>query len=248
MANDHILIIEDDETIAELERDFLEINGFKTTWERSGVKGRDAALCGNFDLILLDLMLPDIDGFSICRSIRDKINVPILMVTARGEEIDKVRGLGLGADDYITKPFTPSELAARIKSHIARFKRITEAAGSAITASKSMFPGGDIVAGDLTLNPATRRVFVCGTEIDLANKEYELLFFLATNPEIVFDKEKLYDKIWGEDMCGELSTVKEHINRLRKKIEKDPANPVHIQTVWGVGYRFCPTTARMPAL
>jgi DNA-binding response OmpR family regulator len=202
-------------------------------------------------------MLPGIDGYAICRAIRNKINVPILMVTARGEETDKVRGLGLGADDYITKPFTPAELVARIKSHIARFRRIFESAripdaarlssslskpSSAEIASDTVasnIVASDIVAGDLAINPATRRVFVSGTEIELANKEYELLVFLASNPEIVFDKEKLYDKIWGETLYGDLNTVKEHINRLRKKIEKDPANPVHIQTVWGAGYRFC---------
>ncbi|GHV35562.1 hypothetical protein AGMMS4952_27780 [Spirochaetia bacterium] len=163
MANERILIIEDDDTIADLERDFLEINGFETMRESDGVKGMERAISGGFDLILLDLMLPGIDGYAICRAIRDKINVPILMVTARGEEIDKVRGLGLGADDYITKPFTPSELVARIKSHIARFKRITEAAQLITTASKSTYPEGDIVIGDLTINPATRRVFISET-------------------------------------------------------------------------------------
>ncbi|GHU70917.1 DNA-binding response regulator [Spirochaetia bacterium] len=241
MANKRILIIEDDDTIAELERDFLEINGFETMRESDGVKGMERALSGGFDLILLDLMLPGIDGFHICRAIRDKINVPILMVTARGEETDKIRGLGLGADDYITKPFTPAELVARIKSHIARFRRILESAGTSESAPTSITSKStsDIIAGDLTINPAARRVFVSETEIELANKEYELLFFLASNPEIVFDKEKLYNKIWGEDMYGGINTVKEHINRLRKKIEKDPANPVHIQTVWGAGYRFC---------
>ena len=245
MANERILIIEDDDTIAELERDFLEINGFETAREREGIKGRERALSGGFDLILLDLMLPGIDGYTICRAIRDKINVPILMVTAQGEETDKVRGLGLGADDYITKPFTPSELVARIKSHIVRFKRIfesariTEVAQNNAIAIKATPPNSEIIASDLTINPATRRVFVSGLEIELANKEYELLFFLATNPEIVFDKEKLYDKIWGEDMYGDLNTVKEHINRLRKKIEKDSGHPAHIQTVWGAGYRFC---------
>ncbi|GHV45513.1 DNA-binding response regulator [Spirochaetia bacterium] len=248
MANDNaarprILIIEDDDTIAELERDFLEINGFITERESDGLKGTERALKDTFDLILLDLMLPGIDGFGICRAIRDKINVPILMVTARGEETDKVRGLGLGADDYITKNFTPAELVARIKSHIARFRRITEAARQTTTiekreAAEKEIIVSDIVAGNLVMNPLTRRVFVSGTEIELANKEYELLFFLASNPEIVFSKEKLYNKIWGEDMYGDINTVREHITRLRKKIERDPSNPVHIQTVWGAGYRF----------
>ncbi|GHU70578.1 DNA-binding response regulator [Spirochaetia bacterium] len=249
MANDNaarprILIIEDDDTIAELERDFLEINGFETARESDGLKGMERALKDTFDLILLDLMLPGIDGFSICRSIRDKINVPILMVTARGEETDKVRGLGLGADDYITKNFTPAELVARIKSHIARFKRITETARQTTTiekreAAEKEIIVSDIAAGNIVINPSTRRVFVSETEIELANKEYELLFFLASNPEIVFSKEKLYNKIWGEDMYGDINTVREHITRLRKKTERDPSNPVHIQTVWGTGYRFC---------
>jgi DNA-binding response OmpR family regulator len=183
-------------------------------------------------------MLPGMDGYAICRAIRNKIDVPILMVTARGEETDKVRGLGLGADDYITKPFTPAELVARIKSHIARFRRIQESARLASTLSKPATAEGDIVARDLAIHPATRRVFVLDTEIELTNKEYELLFFLVSNPEIVFNKEKLYEKIWGEDRYGDLNTVKEHINRIRKKIEKDPAKPAYIQTVWGAGYRF----------
>ncbi|MDR1894274.1 MAG: response regulator transcription factor [Spirochaetales bacterium] len=234
--------MEDDDTIAELERDLLEINGFITERESDGVKGMERALKGTFDLILLDLMLPGIDGYAICRAIRDKINVPILMVTARGEETDKVRGLGLGADDYITKNFTPAELVARIKSHIARFKRITEAArienANSGAVKKPEEAEKNIAAGNLIINPASRRVFVSEAEIELANKEYELLFFLASNPEIVFSKEKLYNKIWGENMYGDLNTVREHITRLRKKIESDPANPVHIQTVWGAGYRF----------
>ncbi|MDR0759554.1 MAG: response regulator transcription factor [Treponema sp.] len=237
MPNKHetkplILIIEDDDTIASLERDFLEIAGFETVRESDGVKGMERAITGGFDLILLDLMLPGIDGYAICRAVRDKTTVPILMVTARGAEIDIVRGLGLGADDYITKPFTPAELVARIKSHIARFKRLTQAV------STNGLSEGSIIARDLIINSTTREVFVCGEAIELTNKEYELLLFLASNPKIVFDKEKLYDKIWGEDMYGDLNTVKEHINRLRKKIEKDPSNPAYIQTLWGAGYRF----------
>jgi DNA-binding response OmpR family regulator len=237
-AKPRILIIEDDDTIACLERDFLEIAGYETARESDGRKGQERALSGGFDLILLDLMLPGKDGYEICRAIRDKISAPVLMVTARGEEYDKVRGLGLGADDYITKPFTPAELTARITSHLARFKRITEAARLAGAAAKPAPAGQEIIAGDLSINPATRSVFVSGKEIELTNKEFDLLVFLARNPKIVFDKETLYDRIWGEDMCGELATVKEHINRIRKKIENDPSNPGHIQTVWGAGYRF----------
>jgi DNA-binding response OmpR family regulator len=231
-AKPRILIIEDDDTIVELERGYLEINGFAIEWESDGVQGMAHALSGGFDLILLDLMLPGIDGYAICRAIREKIDVPILMVTALGEEIDKVRGLGIGADDYITKPFTLAELTARIKSHIARFRRITKAA----RITDAAVP---LELGDLTINPASRRVFVAETEIELTNKEYELLYFLASNPEIIFDKEKLYGKIWGADMYGDINTVREHINRIRKKIEKDSGHPEHIQTVWGAGYRFC---------
>jgi DNA-binding response OmpR family regulator len=232
---ERILIIEDDDTIAELERDFLEIAGYATVRESNGTKGIERALSESFDLILLDLMLPGKDGYAVCRAIRDKINVPILMVTAKGEELDKLRGFGLGADDYITKPFTPAELTARIKSHITRFKRITDAARKT---TDFQCNEEEITIGDIVITPATRRVLVSGKEIELANKEYELLLFLASNPEIVFDKEKIYNKIWGEDRYGDINTVKEHINRLRKKIEKDPEKPQNIQTVWGAGYRF----------
>jgi DNA-binding response OmpR family regulator len=226
-----VLIIEDDSDIAGIEKDFLEINGFETAIESDGIKGMKRALEERFDLILLDLMLPGKDGLSICREIREKIDVPILMVTARTEDIDKVRGLGLGADDYITKPFSPSELVARVKSHIARFKRLTQKQNNAQKANKIDF-------GWLKINHETRRVFVNEKEITLTNKEYEMLYFFASHEDTVFSKETLYDKIWGEDMYGEMKTVTVHINRLREKIENDPAKPQHIQTVWGAGYRF----------
>jgi DNA-binding response OmpR family regulator len=176
-------------------------------------------------------MLPGKDGLSICREIREKIDVPILMVTARTEDIDKVRGLGLGADDYITKPFSPSELVARVKSHIARFKRLTQKQNNAHKTNEIDF-------GWLKINHETRRVCVNEKEIMLTNKEYEMLYFFASHEDTVFSKETLYDKIWGEDMYGEMKTVTVHINRLREKIENDPAKPQHIQTVWGAGYRF----------
>jgi DNA-binding response OmpR family regulator len=228
-----ILIIEDDITIAALTRNFLENAGFETEHESDGLKGQKLAIAGGFDLILLDIMLPGKDGYAICRAIRDTINVPILMLTARGEETDKVHGLELGADDYITKPFTPAELTARIKSHIARFNRLTQAA-----ALDSGSNCREIISGDLVINPSSRIVCICGREIDLTRREYDLLFFLASHPKTVFDKEKIYNKIWGEDIYGDLNTVKEHINRIRKKIEKDPSNPEYIQTLWGAGYRF----------
>ncbi|MDR1248436.1 MAG: response regulator transcription factor [Treponema sp.] len=229
-----ILIIEDDSAIAEVERDFLEINGFETFIESDGIKGMEQALNGGFDLILLDLMLPGKGGYDICRAIREKIDVPILMVSARIEDIDKVRGLGLGADDYISKPFSPTELVARVKAHIARYERLK---GSTKPPENK---SGEIDLDYLKIMPSMRRVYAAGEEIALTNKEYELLLFLAANPEIVFSRKRLYDQIWGEDMYGELKTVTVHIKRLREKIESDPANPRHIQTVWGVGYRFVP--------
>jgi DNA-binding response OmpR family regulator len=228
-----ILIIEDDAAIAEIERDFLEINGFETVIESNGIKGMERALNGGFDLILLDIMLPGKSGYDICKSIREKIDIPILMVTARTGDIDKVRGLGLGADDYISKPFSPTELVARVKTHIARYERLTK--NSLVTPEVK-----EIDMGWLVLNSGTRRVMVFGREISLANKEYELLYFFASNPEMVFSRERIYDQLWGENMYGDLKTVTVHIKRLREKIERDPANPRHIQTVWGAGYRFVP--------
>jgi DNA-binding response OmpR family regulator len=226
-----ILIIEDDPDIAALEKDFLEINNFEAVIEGDGLKGMERALKEQYALILLDLMLPGKDGMTICRELRTKIDIPILMVTARIEDIDKIRGLGLGADDYITKPFSPAELAARVKSHIARYIRLTKKADSSKAAEELDF-------GDLRIDCNAHRVFVHDTEVILTHKEYELLYFLATNKEIVFSKEQIYDKIWGEDMYGDMKTVAVHINRLREKTEKNPSQPAHIQTVWGAGYRF----------
>jgi DNA-binding response OmpR family regulator len=226
-----ILIIEDDTSIAEVECDFLEINGFEVITETDGIKGMEKALNGVFDLILLDLMLLGKNGYEICKSIREKIDVPILMVTARIEDVDKVRGLGLGADDYISKPFSPTELVARVKAHIAQYERLKR---SDPTKNKT----GEIDLGYLKIIPTIRRVYAAGTEVMLTNKEYELLLFLVSNPEIVFSREHLYNQIWGEDLYGDLKTVTVHINRLREKIEYDPANPRYIQTVWGAGYRF----------
>jgi DNA-binding response OmpR family regulator len=227
-----VLIVEDDPAIAEVERDFLEIDGFEVIHETDGRKGMERALSGNIDIILLDLMLPGINGYEICKNIREKIDIPILMVTARIEDMDKVRGLGLGADDYISKPFSPTELVARVKAHINRYKRLKN--GTIPAQNKT----GEIDFGRLKIIPATRRVYVEDREITLANKEYELLLFFASNPEIVLSKERLYDKVWGEDTFGDLNTITVHINRLREKIEKDPSKPQHIQTVWGAGYRF----------
>jgi DNA-binding response OmpR family regulator len=227
-----VLIIEDDISIADIERDFLEIEGFDVIHETDGRKGMERALADDIDIILLDLMLPGMGGYEICKAIREKIDIPILMVTARIEDIDKVRGLGLGADDYISKPFSPAELAARVKAHISRYKRLKT--GNTPEQNKPE----EIDLGRLKIIPAARRVYVESREITLANKEYELLLFFASNPEIVMSKERLYNKVWGEDTYGDLNTVTVHIKRLREKIEQDPSKPLHIQTVWGAGYRF----------
>ena len=228
-----ILIIEDDVSIAEIERDFLEINGFTAELRHDGHSGLAEGLRGGYDLILLDIMLPGLDGYEICRRLRGNVNVPILMVTARSEDVDKVRGLGLGADDYICKPFSPTELVARVRANLAQFERLTAAA-----AGQERDENRDIVLGALRLNPQTRRVYVREAEVELKNKEFELLCYLVSNPDKVFTKEQLYESIWGMDALGDTKTVAVHVNRLREKIEADPQNPVHIQTVWGVGYRY----------
>ncbi|WP_026888313.1 response regulator transcription factor [Clostridium beijerinckii] len=224
-----ILIVEDDKSIAEIERDFLEISGFETFIVADGMEGLKHASSGEYDLILLDLMLPNIDGYEICKKIRGSINIPIIMVTARIEDVDKIRGLGLGADDYISKPFSPTELVARVKANLAQYERLT---------TGNSEKNEEIQVGSVRINSKAHRVYVDGKEIELKNKEYELLLFLITNADIVFSKEILYDKIWGMDSYGDMKTVAVHINRLRDKIEKDTSNPVHIQTVWGAGYRF----------
>ena len=224
---DKILIIEDDTAIAEIERDYLELDGFAVEIAADGNTGFERGLSGEHSLILLDLMLPGMDGFAICRALREQIDVPILMVTARQEDIDKIRGLGLGADDYIEKPFSPSVLVARVKAHLARYRRLT---GSERTS-------GEIQIGGIRLNEETHRVYVDGREVELTNKEYELLLFFMLNVDVVFSREQLYERIWGWDAMGDSATVAVHINRLRKKIEQDPANPRYIVSVWGAGYR-----------
>lgn len=225
---DKILIIEDDTAIAEIERDYLELDGFNVEIAADGNTGLERGLSGDFDLILLDLMLPGMDGFSICRRLRETLDAPILMVTARQEDIDKIRGLGLGADDYIEKPFSPSVLVARVKAHLARYRRLT----------KAEHKGSEIQIGGIRLNEETHRVYVEGEEVELTHKEYELLLFFMLNVDVVFSREQLYERIWGWDAMGDSATVAVHINRLRKKIEKDPANPRYIVSVWGAGYRF----------
>ena len=223
-----ILIIEDDADIAAIERDYLEVSGFEVTICGDGVEGLNEGLTDRYDLILLDIMLPRMDGFTVCRKFREQIDTPVLMVTAKREDIDKIRGLGLGADDYIEKPFSPGVLVARIKANIAQYKRLTGAKQQQ----------SEISIGNITVNTRTRRVFTDGREVSLKNKEYELLVFLMVNADTVFSREELYEKVWGMDAMGDNATVAVHINRLREKLGKDPSDPVHIKTVWGAGYRF----------
>lgn len=230
---DKILIIEDDLDIAAIERDYLLAADFDAEIAEDGNKGLSLGLSGAYSLILLDLMLPGIDGFALCRRLREKLDIPILMVTARREDMDKIRGLGLGADDYIEKPFSPGVLVARVKAHLAQYGRL----------SGKRQNRSEITAGSIKINTETRRVYVREREIELKNKEYEMLLFLVLNEEIVFSKEKLYEKIWGMEAIGDNATVAVHINRLREKIEDDPAAPRYIQTVWGAGYRFSHTAA-----
>ena len=225
----YILIVEDDVSIAEIERDFLEINGFATHIVSDGAEALRQIEGGAFDLILLDLMLPGMDGYEICKRIRGAVDVPILMVSAKTQETDRIRGLGLGADDYISKPFSPSELVARVKANLAQYERLTSGRGSGT---------GEICAKDVRINPETRRVYVDDKEVELKNREYELLLFLAQNEDILFSREALYERIWGMEAHGDTATVSVHINRLREKIEQNPTQPEFIFTKWGVGYYF----------
>ena len=223
-----VLIIEDELSIAELERDYLEIEGFEVDIAKDGKSGLDAALNQKHDLIILDLMLPYINGFELCKEIRKKTEIPILMVTAKNDDIDKVRGLGLGADDYIVKPFSPSELVARVKAHLARYERLI----------KKEAPTDDIHIRGLYINKSSRQVFINEKEVILTTKEFDLLTFLATHPNQVFSKDHIFEKIWNFDCLGDTATVTVHIRKIREKIESTPANPQYIETIWGAGYRF----------
>lgn len=224
-----ILIIEDEEAIAELEKDYLELSGFEVSIENRGDAGLERALNEDFDLFILDLMLPEVDGFEICRKIRDKKNTPIIMVSAKKDDIDKIRGLGLGADDYMTKPFSPSEMVARVKAHLARYDRLI---GSGT-------PENDVIElRGIKIDKTARRVWVNGEEKNFTTKEFDLLTFLAENPNHVFTKEELFREIWDMESIGDIATVTVHIKKIREKIEYNTAKPQYIETIWGVGYRF----------
>lgn len=225
-----ILIIEDEEAIADLEKDYLELSDFEVEIQNTGDAGLEAALKEDVDLVVLDLMLPGMDGFEVCKKIRTEKDIPILMVSAKKDDIDKIRGLGLGADDYMTKPFSPSELVARVKAHLARYERLVG------TSAKQQ---NDVVEiRGIRIDKTARRVYVDGTEKAFTTKEFDLLTFLAENPNHVFTKEELFREIWDMESIGDIATVTVHIKKIREKIEYDTAKPQYIETIWGVGYRF----------
>lgn len=223
-----ILIIEDDLNIAELERDYLQLNGYEVDIVQDGIEGLKKALTGLYSVVIVDLMLPSKDGYQITKEIRDKFEIPVLIVSAKNEDIDKIRGLGFGADDYLTKPFSPAELVARVKSHILRYERLK---GKIVACEVINHKG-------LEINTSSHKVFVNGKEVQLTTTEYGLLVFFATNPNIVFSKEHIFETIWGDESLGDSATVSVHVQKIRKKIERDPSNPEYIETLWGAGYRF----------
>ena len=224
-----ILIIEDETAIAELEKDYLELSDFEVVLEQDGSSGASRAISEDFDLIILDLMLPGMDGFDICKLIREQKNTPIIIVSAKKDDIDKIRGLGLGADDYMTKPFSPSELVARVKAHMARYQRLTT---SGIPENKLIEVRG------LKIDKTARRVYINGEEKSFTTKEFDLLTFLAENPNHVYTKEELFKEIWEMESIGDIATVTVHIKKIREKIEDSSSKPQYIETIWGVGYRF----------
>ena len=230
MEPKRVLIIEDDKAIAELEKDYLEMSNYKVTLQHDGAAALSDALANDYELIVLDLMLPSMDGFEICQRIREKKETPILIVSARKEDIDKIKGFKLGADDYLTKPFSPSELVARVTGHIERFARLTQGGGRV--------QKKEIIIRGLSIQLDSRRVYLHGKEIILTTKEYDLLLFMAENPDRVYSKEALLDKVWGIDCYGDTATVTVHIGKIREKLEKEANRDQFIETIWGAGYRF----------
>lgn len=224
-----ILIIEDEVAIAELEKDYLELSGYDVVIEHSGDTGLTRALQEEFDLLILDLMLPNVDGFEICKQVRAVKNIPVIMVSAKKDDIDKIRGLGLGADDYMTKPFSPSELVARVKAHLARYERLI---GSGAKENEIIEIRG------IKIDKTARRVYVNGEEKTFTTKEFDLLCFLAENPNHVYTKEELFQEIWDMESIGDIATVTVHIKKIREKVEVNTSKPQYIETIWGVGYRF----------
>ena len=224
-----VLIVEDEEAIAEIEKDYLKLSGFEVTVKSDGESALESAMGEDYDICILDVMLPGVDGFEICRQVREKKNIPIIMVSAKKEDIDKIRGLGVGADDYMTKPFSPSELVARVKAHLARYERL-------VSSSKE---NNDVIEiRGIKIDKTARRVFVNGEEKVFTTKEFDLLTFLAEHPNHVYTKDERFKEIWDMDSIGEIATVTVHIKKIREKIEYDTSKPQYIETIWGVGYRF----------
>ena len=224
-----VLIVEDEEAIAEIEKDYLKLSGFEVTVKSDGESGLESAMGEDYDICILDVMLPGVDGFEICRQVREKKNIPIIMVSAKKEDIDKIRGLGVGADDYMTKPFSPSELVARVKAHLARYERL-------VSSSKE---NNDVIEiRGIKIDKTARRVFINGEEKVFTTKEFDLLTFLAEHPNHVYTKDELFKEIWDMDSIGDIATVTVHIKKIREKIEYDTSKPQYIETIWGVGYRF----------
>jgi len=222
-----ILIIEDDKSISELQKDYLEMSGYEVVCAFDGNSGLEYIKNEDFDLIILDLMLPKKDGFDILREISDTKQIPILIVSAKSDEIFKIKGLNLGADDYITKPFGMGELVARVNSHIKTYERFKNSSKRKL-----------ITVGALSINKEDRRVYIDDNEVFLTQKEFDLLLFLVENPNRVFSKEELFERVWGYDSLSDASTITVHIARIREKIETNPEGRTFIETVWGAGYRF----------
>ncbi len=228
-----VLIIEDDEDISMIEQAYLEASGFETLIVSDGNKAIQTLTTGKFDLILLDLMLPGKNGYELCKEVRAELDIPILMVTARTDSVDKIRGLGSGADDYITKPFDPAELVARVNANIRQYTRVAK-----VNQIEQEQKNDEVCVGNIRILLQGWKVYKGGQEIRFPNREFELLKFMAENPNIVFSKEQLFEKIWGYDYVGDSATVMVHINRIREKIEDDSKTPKILETVWGAGYRF----------
>jgi len=222
-----VLIIEDDLEIASLERDYLQIAGFETVLAGNGAEGLKIVKEPDLDLVILDIMLPGLDGFSVLKELRETSDIPVIILSARGEDIDKIRGLGLGVDDYMQKPFSPGELVARVRAHLSRFERLTSKTNKL-----------KLEVRGLEVDREDRSVYIHGKECSLTPKEFDILLFLMENPNRVFSKEYLFERLWGLEAFGDSDTVVVHVRRLREKIELDPQNPQYVETVWGSGYRF----------
>ena len=225
-----ILIVEDEESIADLEKDYLELSGFEVEIENQGDTGLVRAVKEDFDLLILDLMLPEVDGFEICREVREKKDIPIIMVSAKKDDIDKIRGLGLGADDYMTKPFNPLELTARVKSQLRRYTQL----GSTVEKENQAV----YTVGGLMIDDDQKEITVDGEPVKLTPIEYNILLLLVKNQGKVFSIDQIYESIWNEDAIGVDNTVAVHIRHIREKIEINPKEPRYLKVVWGVGYKI----------